>query len=514
MVRKLTMMIVDDETIIRRGLKNAVEKMNDSYEVIALADDGETALNIIREENIVPDVIITDIYMNFIDGIELLEELTKTHPSIRSVILSGHEEFQLAKKAINLKVQSYLIKPVSLSDLDDILQQLNEEMEKEEKSIAEQDSFIRKQQHIEPYLSDKLILDLLEGRLVSEEQMECLVDYLPFSEQEEVMIGTLRIMNMNAREHPENMVQTYTIKSLFESRILEVCKGFSVIKDIQTVYFGIVDCDVEDLSDAFRALADEIEKNYQITIIFGFGERVVDFQSLVKSTSKSIEEVEKQTKGYYEYPFDEENELQLAFSVGDTAKMALSSQKIINKIKQDEPSSEWTAQTLQEIMFKLENILKEIDSPYPPAPFLGSLQKLDMLTRFERWIHESAEERMKVKEQKNTNVLIETVKLYLKDHYADQELSLQVISEVVSVTPNYLTQEFRKITGLSCMQYVTQIRMDKAKQLLRNSDKKIFEIADIVGYDNPYYFSNAFKKNVGKNPSSYKLESRHSNEII
>lgn len=104
----------------------------------------------------------------------------------------------------------------------------------------------------------------------------------------------------------------------------------------------------------------------------------------------------------------------------------------------------------------------------------------------------------------NSEDVVEKVIQYIYENYKNSSLSLQELAEVVSVHPNYLTQLFTKRKSIPCMQFLTQIRMDKAKELLRQSDIKISEVAKIVGYENPLYFSSYFKKWVGMNPSKYR----------
>ncbi|UUZ84955.1 helix-turn-helix transcriptional regulator [Paenibacillus sp. P26] len=99
---------------------------------------------------------------------------------------------------------------------------------------------------------------------------------------------------------------------------------------------------------------------------------------------------------------------------------------------------------------------------------------------------------------------MDKVAAHLEEHYAEAALTLQQLAELAGVHPNYLTQTFRKITGLSCMQYLARLRMEKAKALLHQTDLKICDIAERVGYENPLYFSDYFKKWVGVNPSDYK----------
>ncbi|SES11658.1 response regulator transcription factor [Salipaludibacillus aurantiacus] len=512
MDRKLSILIVDDEAVIRRGMKKAVESLDDHYEVVGLANDGETALELIHEQKVVPDVVITDIYMNFVDGIELIRELSSSHPAIKTIILSGHEEFQLAKQAIDLNVQSYLLKPVSINDLSAILLKMRSEIEANEQEQEDQATYLEMKKNVEPYVRDRLILDLLEGRLVSDEHLSLLAPFLPFTERDPVTIGTVRLINIESIKNPEHIMQTYAIKELLWKRMFKDREGFAVIKDSQTIYFGMTGEVTEDVRENLNRLTLEVEKNYQITIKYGIGSQAGSYEELPRAVGQSLDIIESETVDYYEYPFEDESELQLAFSVGNEEQIDFSLKEIMKKITRVNPSQEWTAQTLNELMYRLELILSEIGSPYPQIPFLGAYSKEEMLSRFEKWIRTCAEERKALSHQKTTSVLIEKVRMYLKEHYADQDLSLQKISDVAGVTPNYLTQEFRKVTGSSCMQYVTEIRMDKAKKLLRETDKKIYEIAERVGYDNPYYFSNAFKKNVGKNPSKYKSESSGYNE--
>ncbi|WP_248930092.1 response regulator [Paenibacillus hamazuiensis] len=416
----MNIMIVDDESIIRNGLARAIGEFA-GFRVVGTADDGESALEWLKTASILPDLIITDIFMQYIDGLDFIEQVSVMYPDIKFVILSGHGEFHLAQKAIHLKVCRYITKPAETGELYSVLSGMKEELDK---NRSKQLDLLRREQlaaNAALYIRDKLLSDLLEGRLISREELSDFAGCFPFSLNDPILGGVIRLLKIG-QDLTQRDVLLYgvAVKQLFSEAVLSQMKGFAMMKEIDTLIFGILPENFENALGVVMRFPDLSENVLGVPVALELGEEAGGLLHLKSSVAAALRRMEE---------------------------------RISRRIR-SEPE-----ERAQEI-----------------ASYSG----------------------------KPHSALVDKVIKHMNDHYGNRSLSLQQLAAQAEVHPNYLTQAFRRHTGLSCMQFLARLRMERAKELLHGTDLKICEIAERVGYDNPLYFSTYFKKWVGKNPSAYK----------
>jgi two-component system response regulator YesN len=498
----MNVFIVDDEQIIRKGLERVIQEF-EGYQVVGSADDGETALKWLSEAVILPDLIITDILMQYIDGLDLIAKVNELYPGVRCTILSGHEDFHLAKKAIDLKVLRYITKPVEPKELYTVLETVRQEIDKEQKNKID---LLRKEQlsaNASLYVRDKLLSDLFEGRLVSVREISSFAEYFPFSLENNFHGGVIRILKASAElTNRDYLLYSVAVKQLFSETILVQCRGFVMIKDTNTLVFGLSDgfADAAEAVEQFPYLADSV---LGIPIALGVDEEARDLLHLGLSVADAYEHMEKKMKSLFNYPLESEKKLRLAIRNGQAEEARLSAEAFIGLLLESHFGMEPILQACYKLIESIQILLAELGLEIPAAPRLVRLFIPEISRQMKDWLEDCISRRASLK-TKHRNDLIVKVTAYMEEHYGDYELSLQRLADLVSVHPNYLTQTFRKQTGLSCMQYLARLRMEIAKQLLNSDDLKINQISEIVGYENPLYFSSYFKKWVGMNPSDFK----------
>ncbi|SFL55510.1 Two-component response regulator, YesN/AraC family, consists of REC and AraC-type DNA-binding domains [Paenibacillus sp. 1_12] len=498
----MNVLIVDDEQIIRHGMERVIQQF-DGYEVVGTADDGETALKWLSETDHLPDLIITDILMQYIDGLDLIAKVNELYPGVRCTILSGHEDFHLAQKAIDLKVLRYITKPVEPKELYAVLETIRQEIHKEQKNKID---LLRKEQlttNASLYVRDKLLSDLFEGRLVSVREISCFAEYFPFSLENQFHGGVIRILKASAElTNRDYLLYSVAVKQLFSETILVQCRGFVMIKDTNTLVFGLSDGYTEAV-EAVQQFSYLAESVLSIPIALGVDEEARDLLQLGLSVADTLERMENKMKSLFNYPLEAEKRLRLAIRNGHAEEARISADAFIGLVLESRFGLEPILQACYKLIESIHLILVELGLEKPAAPRLVGLFIPEISRQMQDWLEDCISLRASLK-TKHHNDLIIRITSFMEEHYGDCGLSLQRLADVVSVHPNYLTQTFRKQTGLSCMQYLARLRMEMAKELLNSDELKINQISEIVGYENPLYFSSYFKKWVGMNPSDYK----------
>ncbi|MCZ8516941.1 response regulator [Paenibacillus filicis] len=497
----MNILIVDDEPIIRKGLEKAIRQL-EGFTVAGSADDGETALEWLEGAERLPDLIITDIFMQYIDGLELIEQVNRLYPGIKCTILSGHEEFHLAQKAIDLKVCRYITKPVEPSELYAVLDCIRTDIRKER---LRRSDLLRLEQltaNASLYVRDKLLSDLLEGRLVSAAELHDFAGCFPFSLEEEFISGVMCVCKWDSGSSQRDMLlYSVAVKQLFLEAVLSHRKGFIMIKDTGTLVFGMQG-DSRELETAadFCSLAESV---LGIPVAVELGDPAKGLLQLASSLAGAFERLEARMNETFVYPFQEEQRLRVALRTGDTDGMHRVTADFAGRLLATGSGPDIALQGFYKLIVSVEQLLEELQVACPPSPRLSHLPFPSAVERIERWLDACLLARGALPSPSGSE-LVDKVAAYLEEHYAEASLTLQQLAELAGVHPNYLTQTFRKITGLSCMQYLARLRMEKAKALLHQTELKICDIAERVGYENPLYFSSYFKKWVGVNPSDYK----------
>lgn len=497
----MNILIVDDEPIILNGLRRLIGEW-DGYRVIGCADDGETALEWLESSEVLPDLILTDIFMQYIDGLELIEQVNRLYPGVRCVILSGHGEFHLAQKAIDLKVSQYITKPVDPSRLFSFLENIRTELQTEQEQRLD---LLKREQFAADaalYVRDKLLSDLLEGRLLSEEQLSGFAHCFPFSVDEPFTAGVMHLLGAETDLTGRNaLLRIVAVKQLFLETFLEVSGGFVMIKDTRTLVFGIqLELGVRKEIEEFTLLTESV---LGIQISMEMGETEKGLLTLPSAITGLCEKLEGRRAESFIYPFEQERKLRLALRMGQENSFTKAASEFMASLVNGNTSEESILQGLYKLMESVSTLFKETGVPCPSYPPLSQVTVSTAINRMEKWL-EACVNQQKMHKSQDTVGAIDKVTMYMQEHYGDPSLSLQLLADLASLHPNHFTQLFRKNTGLSCMQFLAQLRMEKAKELLHQTDLKISEIAERVGYENPLYFSSYFKKWVGLNPSEYK----------
>ena len=495
-------LIVEDETLIRNGITRVISQL-DGFTVVGSVDDGETALEWLETAKELPDLIITDIFMKYIDGLELVGRVNKLYPKIKCALLSGYSDFQLAQKAINLKVYRYLTKPINPEEL--LIELKNIQYEILQEKNRHLDLLRREQLSVNGslYIRDKLLIDLLEGRLDSDSELRKFSECFPFEFEETFLGGVIHIHQSSiSLSQRDCLLYSEAVKNLFVETFLVDYRGVILLKDVSTLIFVLVRENLNNGMLIVKDFSSMTETVLGVRVSIGVGEPVENLVNLKNSITQAFHQADQQLKVQHRYPVDLEQKLRVALRSGETEMAKIAANAFIERVQIDEIEVDFILQSFFRLIISLEQLYQELNLSFSP-PRLSGLSRPELTRRMKDWVFECINQVYPRKQNYNHQIINQVI-AYIKENYADSSLTLQDLANLVSIHPNYLTQIFRKQTGLSCMQYLAKERMEIAKILLEQDNLKIYEIAEKVGYENPLYFSSYFKKWVGKNPSDYK----------
>lgn len=525
--------LVEDEYVVREGIKNNVDWKGHGYDFVGEAGDGELAFPMIQK--LKPDLVITDIRMPFMDGLELSKLIKKEFPWMEIIILSGFEEFEYAKQGIKIGVAQYLTKPIKgddlLKEVDIVAARIEEN--KREKQIREkykkemEEATIRERSDLFNYLvtGEKSLSELLE-----------LADKLSIDLT--AMYYNVLLLTMNASD-----------KTLAEysSRILEIEKK---LDNLQKKYnFILFDRHLEGKAILFKADSAEqlmeTEENFKkdcaeiikaypgIRYFGGLGERVNRIRSIpdsfkaanhafahryftseseiISNPSVSIAKKEQDTFDYQSIDPKQIDRTRITnfLKMGSQDEVAFYVEEFLEGIGSDSLASAMFRQYIgMDCYFSVAAFCESLDydkSEIPTPDIFGKGFNDDgNLSEYLISIIEKAIDLRESKTSSRYGEMVEEVLNYIANNYSDEDISLNQLASHVNVSPNHLSMIFSQETGNTFIKYLTDYRMNKAKELLKCTNKRGSEIALEVGYKDPHYFSYIFKKTQGMTPTQFR----------
>jgi two-component system response regulator YesN len=516
---------VEDEIVTREGIRDNVDWAGNGFEFAGEASDGEMALQLLRTEK--PDVLITDIKMPFMDGLQLCKIVRERMPGVQVVILSGHDEFEYAQKAINLGVKEYLLKPVTVKDLHEVLQRLAAQLNRER---TEQEKLKMLQDQVEEnkaILKERFMLKLVLGAMSSSEAIEKgqMLDLDLMARYYLVVILKARLADRSdsfdydeyrqiqqiVADQVENNPDVFLLKKDWEEFIL-LMKGNTAeyLEEERDFLVGRINQEIK--RTRYRLVIGAGAPKSRISQIYkSFIEAAVDIQNasnegaaglstpIDKSEILKIDKtaVENYLKTGAKQEYDEFFDSFIR-PLGDAA---LKSYLIKNYILVDVILT--TARFLHDLGSDIDQVVDEFNSI---ETILMSIHNIEQLKEQVRKIMISALDFRSSLTASHHRDMIRQVKEYIHTKFPDPDLSLQEVAAKANLSPSHFCVIFNQEVGQTFKEYLTEIRIKKAKELLRSTALGATEISCRIGYSDPHYFSYVFKKNTNMSPTEYRAK--------
>jgi two-component system response regulator YesN len=435
----VNILVVDDEPMICKGVATILKQSKLDINEVFIAYNGFEALDFIHLEKI--DLVFTDIQMDKMNGMELIENIFLEDPSIPIVILSAHGEFEYAQKAISFGAKEYLVKPITPPTLISVVTKLLKEKEEKGQRFANWEgsrSLPRHLSHETNYYLNELVTGTIHESEVATiiETLDNRLDGTYFS------MLTIKLSLERGGIHDQE-ISTSKDRSLLKYAALNI---------------------MEETASQWRHL---IFNNHNST-----------FTLLLQIS-------EEESRGSLRV-----NQLLMVAQMINTnlqKYLNVKSQIGISRIREGIP--QWP------VMYK-EALESLTCCETSKGHYMFYIEDKDSLTSNPTLTVAGVDEA-------NHRIVYET-KVYIENHFCDKGLKLQDIADAVHLSPNYLSYLFKKVMGTNIWDYVTKLRMEEGKRLILTTDKRRYEISEEIGYESPEHFSKIFKKHFGINISEVK----------
>lgn len=531
-------MIVDDEEIIRKGITGCIDWGRYGLRVVAEAANGEMALEIAK--SLKPHIILADIYMPVMDGIEFAKWVKQLLPETVIIFLSGYNEFKYAQKAIEIGVFRYLNKPLREPELVEALEEAKKELEHRELEKSKVDRLKKMIGESLPLLKERFLLNLVGGRL-KENEIAGKLNYLNLNMQYSSFICVILSLDdyfalaERLGEDDLNLIK-FAVQNISEEIFSELGGGFFMFEEKRNE-LGVISGFNTGLTEFLYALYPLIQKiqycvrkYFDTSVSAGIGRctssiarvsesyleagEALEFKTVYgKESILFIGDMKPQVKHRIKWDtFERVNEIINAVKGGGVEHAARITEQLFNFfIAQNITKKEQIQLMAIQAVIKLEQCVFEYDGTIEEAygnkfsPFdIINYDTVDAIRDKLSALIEKTASFIGIRRRSAGRNFIRMAKEFIRESYASEDLSLTTVAERVSVSPGYLSQLFKQTEGESCIEYLTKIRITQAKRLLKETTLKTYEIADRVGYGDPQYFSTCFKKMVGVPPTDYR----------
>ena len=533
----LRVFLVEDESIIREMLRDTVPWAQCGYEFVGEAGDGEMALPMIRKTK--PDVLITDVRMPFMDGLSLSKLVLREFPQMKIVIISGYDDFEYAQQAISIGVERYLLKPITKNNLMMVLEEVKEKIHSDRERRNYLTQFQQEAQDYEQYARRRFFERMVAGQLTTQQihdqakdmnldlRAECYTIALvseirdrqgntePYSESDALIrdelvthflkypeyvlfrwnLTTYAVLIKGDESRMDDYIRrcTSAVRELYESEGRSPEWHMAVGKPVQ--WLNALPACFEEVSRlwAYRhilpnqhVLTSEVVNTFAGT---GTAENLVDFDVSKVNPSvlagvfqnASLQEVSSFVDEYIH-------------SMGDALKFKPFCQYLMLSAR-----------------FAATEYVRSLG--ISQGEYLEKLRYLDMAGRnvtvedLKRYLTDVLSRALEIRDNTTGSqyrTILKQAVSYIDNNFADENISLNRVAREVNISANYLSAVFSQEMGITFVEYVTTKRMDRAKELLRLTDKRSGEVAAEVGYKDHHYFSFLFKKTQGCTPRDYR----------
>ncbi|WP_342439830.1 response regulator [Paenibacillus sp. FSL L8-0436] len=520
---KYKVLLVDDEPIILRSLKVAIPWDELGLEIAGEARNGEVALRLIEEK--APQIIISDIRMPVIDGIALMKEVLPHSSKLIFIFISGYGEFEYARDALRLGAFDYLLKPIDHDELTEMLTRAKVKLDKQKEneqlmlSVQMLSTLARERMFTEFTLGNSRPLQHLKWLENSELEGEYFMavvrldDYAALAARwsaEEKHLWLFAIRNILEEWSMDNgALSVFPFYNgewvlLFPGRLGEGKRelGEKLVADIKR--YSKLACSI--------GISRSTQGIDQLSTVYPLAAKAL-FQRFYSGQAGVFIEEETPDTGGRDVKYPKELEVSLIESIRtlNMERMLVLFDEMAIFIEAQALSKELAERIIIEMVVVLyrqfENLNMQPD--WSLEGLLGKLHGLGTLTaminvlkqEFREWMLESN----KVMAREDGRSVVEKAKRYIEDNY-HKDLSIEELSEVAGLSISHFCTLFKQISGYTFLEFVTNCRMEKAKYILQNSNVKVYQVAPLVGYQDPRYFTQVFKKATGKTPTEYREE--------
>jgi two-component system, response regulator YesN len=527
------LVLVDDECDVREGILQEIDWQMYGFEVIGIAENGKEAYDIV--DKLVPDVVITDIKMPFMDGLVLSELIKQKYPATRIIILTGFDEFEFAQKAIKLHIDEYVLKPFSSQELINVLIKIKSQIDDE---TAQKKNIEKLREHYNkslPILKANFLTLLITRKLNESEIFSKSNSFNINLNAKGFIVSVINLDKNTGDNFADKDLSLFAVLNIAEEIIEKYCLGIVFIHNGDIVILSVSQENESDtvINNTLTTLEEIrycVEKYLKSTITIGVGAFCSDVSEINYSYKDAIMALDYkmilgnnriifindlESRSTKITVFDElkEEALTSSIKVGTVAIVTRIIDTLFNELKEANVSYKEYQIYLMEILTSVLRIAKDSDidlNNIMDANFnlFAEICRFDNIQEARNWTLGICTKIMDIissNRQDNCRHLVKMAKDYTRDHFHDCDITINKICKYLHISPGYFSMIFKKEEKITYLNYLVHMRMEAAKELLRTTELKSFEIAERVGFSDANYFSNSFKKNFGISPSEYRI---------
>lgn len=520
--------IIDDEALIRDRIRNCFDWRELGYEMAGEATNGEDALALV--DSVLPRVAIVDINMPFINGLEFARIMHEKYCEMKIIILTGYGKFEYAREALQAGVFDYLLKPIDTGELKRVAIELKKVIDEENKAKTDIERMRVAARENENAAKGKYIASLLTADNVNEINIEEHKLYCPYLRDDSLVVIAVRINGLN-KPFDKKTDREYHKNEVFEAfeRLFAGTEGYAGTFDSSDrVVFIINTRDKYGNSINYKELCEKagkyIEVNLNDRVTIGVGREYDNLRGVSASYKEALTALRNRI-------IIGNHSLITYDGIEKKAKTANFIEKInqnilfhmrLRNIRAVEHEIEKAFSIIKDEKHNIDNLYLVLSEMYLSANCFAEEYKIDAeflkewnfdptslveeydtLSELGEWVLDIFSELLALSGDKysNSKKIVEKAKAFIDANYSNVSLSLRDVARGIFVSPCHLSNIFKKEMGISLVEYITALRMEKAKKLMDCGKYTVNELALAVGYDNAYYFSRCFKKRFGVPPS-------------
>ena len=527
-----SVLLVDDEEEVFQVIMKKLDWESMGFQIAGYARNGVEALEMAEELQV--DVVMTDIKMPYMDGLTLCKKLKELYQKMKVIIFSGFDEFEYAKEAIKIEAEEYILKPINANELREVFERIKVNLDKELDEKRNIDKLREYYMESLPVLQENFYTSLIDGRIPKDQIEKYAVNYQINLKGPYYVVTVLHISTTNLGDDGMKMdpfLLAVSVKKLAEEQL----SGHWNSKMVTYLGDTIVITQLSDV-DSITRFTDTMDKickmakrvcNARVTAGIGhvcdqLGEIPLSYQGAKNAVSyrvlygntRAISIAEMDPQESADMPWEEPyiRNILKKIKMGEQERLCETIRDFTTQLSNSKMSLQKYQILIMELIteifrfgsnnqLNMEEIFGENSDVYSQTLQLESPEAL------REWLDDKCLKMQKqiLNERRDTTKSFVTRAIeYVKENYGNKDLSIETICGYLGVSAAYFSTVFKKETGKTFINYLTDYRMEQAVERLLTKDEKTYIIAEQVGYSDPNYFSYVFKKQFGVSPSKYK----------
>ena len=530
-------LLVDDEILVRDAIRKRIDWEGLGYELAGDCQNGKEAIEFVKEHPV--DVVLTDICMPYVDGMELSHFLHDNYPEILIVIFSGFGEFEYAKKAIQYNVSEYLLKPVTAVELSEVLSNMRKKLEsarKEEQKIRRLTKVSKEYQKNEQMIRSQAISSLVT---CSKDMGECIRNLEGmgiFLDATDYRVAVLSIdlyselHEQNLEQRQESALMAFVVYNISDEIVSNYDAGIAYQESNNKTGILFKTNRPREFFGTVKKICGEIQEKVYETMKLEISIAVGPYVKKTDELHFSYDRANEALSYRYllggnllldlESDAKFENDISLYIELTQLSEAVRKNQKreverilkiIHDKIMESRVNKSRACLYMQQVIRTLSELVEKVH-PDPRRiqeernQLLGKISEKKTFEKafdvVECYANGACDYLKMENSSSGKRQAMEAVN-YIKENYADPDLNLNGICAHLGISTSHFSSIFKEETGETFMEFLIRIRMEKAKELLEHTSLKNYEIAERVGFADPHYFGISFKKMTGKTPTEY-----------